>query len=149
MNTLRPNEVNEHTVQFCGCLMDSETQTLQTDTNFIRLRSKLWSVLLELVSKPNKLVSRETLIQHIWHGNCYTGEQGLTHAICHLRRILKKYQIGAKIVTLPKKGYILQVTPATSHPLNQVTTLTTSPSPINFGREIEGRHRALKYPASY
>ena len=109
MNTAGPWENNNQVIHFCGCTLDSETQTLQTATDFVRLRSKLWQVLIELVSNSNKLVKRDALIQSIWHGNGYTGEQGITHAICHLRRILKKYNVEAQIITLPKKGYILRV----------------------------------------
>jgi|GEM_PF-3442573 len=122
MNNLGPWEKEEQFTRFCGCVLDSETQTLQTDTDFVRLRSKLWQVLLELVRNPNKLVLRDSLIQSIWHGNGYTGEQGLTHAICHLRRILKKHNVQAQIVTLPKKGYILryQEKPNTSHSVHSL-----------------------------
>ena len=148
MNTLGPKEIQEQTVEFCGCLMDSETQTLQTQSNFIRLRSKLWYVLFELASRPNKLISRETLIQHIWHGNCYTGEQGLTHAICHLRRILKKYQINAKIVTLPKKGYILQVQSEAHRPLNNISSIAATHTSVRYASE-NTQVRQLKYPTPY
>ncbi|TQV85470.1 winged helix-turn-helix domain-containing protein [Aliikangiella coralliicola] len=108
MNAIEPRDLNQTAIRFCECLLDPETQTLQTKHGFVRLRSKLWLVLIELTRQPNKLVLRESLVKDIWRGNNYTGEQGLTHAICHLRRILKSYNIPAKIITLPKKGYILQ-----------------------------------------
>lgn len=107
MNSIKINEQRTN-IQFCGCTLNSETQTLQTPTGVIRLRSKLWHVLKELVSRSNRLVLREELVRDIWRGNNYTGEQGLTHAVCHLRRILKNHQVNARIITLPKKGYILQ-----------------------------------------
>ncbi|WP_444996898.1 winged helix-turn-helix domain-containing protein [Aliikangiella sp. IMCC44359] len=117
MNTTE--HLNTNTIiEFCGCTLDTETQTLHTKTEIVRLRSKLWQLLIELVSKPNKLVLRNFLIETIWNGNEYTGEQGLTHAICHLRRILKKYHIDAKIVTLPKKGYTLKTDQAAANNSN-------------------------------
>ena len=107
MRTLRfNNQLNS--LRFCDCLLDGETQTLHTSSGVVRLRSKLWLVLNTLVSNANRLVLREDLVKDIWRGNNYTGEQGLTHAVCHLRRIIKKYDIPASIITLPKKGYILQ-----------------------------------------
>ena len=109
MITLGPWNNDENIIHFGGCAFDSETQTFQTATDFVRLRSKLWQVLIELIKTPNKLVSRDMLIDDIWKGNRYTGEQGITHSICHLRRILKKHNIPATIITLPKKGYILRV----------------------------------------
>lgn len=107
MNSIKINE-HRNNIQFSGCVLDSETQTLQTPAGIVRLRSKLWHVLKELVSHSNRLVLREELVRDIWRGNNYTGEQGLTHAICHLRRILKNHDVKARIITLPKKGYILQ-----------------------------------------
>ncbi len=95
-------------LNFCDCTLNFETQTLQIKSEPVQLRNKLWSVLVELLKNSNKLVQRNNLIQDIWQGNRYTGEQGLTHAVCHLRRILAQYKIEAKIITLPKKGYILQ-----------------------------------------
>ncbi len=107
MNSIKMNE-HRNAIQFSGCTLDPETQTLQTQSGVVRLRSKLWHVLSELVTHSNRLVLREDLVKDIWRGNNYTGEQGLTHAICHLRRILKNHQVDARIITLPKKGYILQ-----------------------------------------
>ncbi|MET1256827.1 winged helix-turn-helix domain-containing protein [Aliikangiella maris] len=108
MNNMDHWNTETPVIEFCGCKLDSDSQTLHTPNEVVRLRSKLWQLLIELVKKPNKVILRDYLISTIWDGNEYTGEQGLTHAICHLRRILKKYQIQAKIVTLPKKGYTIQ-----------------------------------------
>lgn len=125
MNNLGPWETPTSTTTFCGCVLDSETQTLQSKTEIIRLRSKLWQVLIQLISHSNKVVHRDSLIENIWHGNRYTGEQGLTHAICHLRRIMKKLGIEAKIVTLPKKGYILKYQNSGVNDANYVSSFSS------------------------
>nr|WP_196139651.1 winged helix-turn-helix domain-containing protein [Aliikangiella sp. G2MR2-5] len=96
------------TIRFNDCILDSETQILHTEKGKVRLRNKLWLLMHTLLNHSNKVVTRNFLVKHIWNGNSYTGEQGLTHAICHLRRVLKRYDIPAKIITLPKKGYILE-----------------------------------------
>ncbi len=125
-------------MSFGGCILDTETQTLQIETSCIRLRSKLWQVLIELVNNPNKLILRDNLIDSIWHGNAYTGEQGLTHAVCHLRRIIKKHNIQAKITTLPKKGYILQINSSNQHSrLTQGFTTTQNIQTFNEGVTLQ------------
>jgi DNA-binding winged helix-turn-helix (wHTH) protein len=91
-----------------GYRLDSQMQSLVVDNQHIRLRSKLWQVLVYLAENQSKLVSRQMLIDNCWHGNSYTGEQGVTHTICHLRRIFKKNSIDVKIVTIPKRGYVLE-----------------------------------------
>lgn len=95
-------------LSIAGYELDTHMQSIQIDERYVRLRSKLWQVLVYLVENQNKLVPRQTLIESCWHGNTYTGEQGVTHTICHLRRIFSKFGINAKIITIPKKGYILE-----------------------------------------
>lgn len=95
-------------LELSGNALNSQLQTIQIDKQLIRLRSKLWQVLEHLVSNRNQLVTRQSLIDICWNGNSYTGEQGLTHTVCHLRRIFKKFGIDASITTIPKRGYVLQ-----------------------------------------
>ncbi len=91
-----------------GHPLNMQMQSIQFDHTQIRLRSKLWQVLVHLLENQRRLVSRQDLIESCWRGNIFTGEQGVTHTICHLRRIFKKYSLCTRIITIPKKGYILE-----------------------------------------
>jgi DNA-binding winged helix-turn-helix (wHTH) protein len=91
-----------------GHPLNMQMQSIQIENIQIRLRCKLWQVLIHLVENQGILVSRQDLIEFCWRGNNFTGEQGVTHTICHLRRIFKKYSLAIKIITIPKKGYILE-----------------------------------------
>ncbi len=91
-----------------GHPLNMHMQSIQIENIQIRLRSKLWQVLIHLIENQSRLVSRQDLIEFCWQGNYFTGEQGVTHTICHLRRILKKYSLSTRIITIPKKGYILE-----------------------------------------
>lgn len=113
MSAFVNSAIEVHNLVLSGHILDRQLQTIQVDNQFIRLRSKLWQVLEHLVENQNNLVTRQSLIELSWNGNNYTGEQGLTHTVCHLRRILKKYDIEAKITTIPKRGYVLQETSQT------------------------------------
>ncbi len=97
-------------LEISGHKLNLQMQSIQIDNQHIRLRCKLWQVLVYLVENQNQLVTRESLINYCWQGNTYTGEQGVTHAICHLRRIFKKYSMDVQIYTIPKKGYVLEDT---------------------------------------
>lgn len=102
----------ESKLSFYDCTLNVENHTIENTQQSIHLRKKLWRLLLLLARQPNQPVMRNILIENIWQGNRYTGEQGLTHAVCHLRIILKKLDLPVKITTLPKVGYILQNTDA-------------------------------------
>ncbi len=92
----------------CQYPLDLEFQAILIEGRYLRLRDKLWRVLLCLVENKSILISRSDLIDKIWDGNYLTGEQGTTHSICHLRKVFKQYNIDATITTIPKRGYVLQ-----------------------------------------
>lgn len=91
-----------------GYPLNMQMQSIQFDGTQIRLRSKLWQVLVYLLENKSRLVTRQDLINYCWQGNRFTGEHGVTHTICHLRRIIKKYGLDTRIITIPKKGYIME-----------------------------------------
>lgn len=72
------------------------------------MRPKLWNVLLVLLQNESQLIEREALIDLVWKGNHFTGPQGVSHTICILRSIIEKLDLPLLIITLPKRGYILQ-----------------------------------------
>ena len=92
----------------CQYPLDRHHQAIQINGSYLRLRDKLWNVLVCLLENKSFLISRNELIEQFWDGNSFTGEQGTTHAICHLRKIFKQYNIDATIMTIPKRGYVLQ-----------------------------------------
>lgn len=100
--------IQEGTLHLCGHQLDPEYQAIQINGKYLRLRDKLWVVLLCLVENKSLLISRNDLINNYWGGNSLSGEQGITHTICHLRKMLKQYNIKAEILTIPKRGYVLQ-----------------------------------------
>ncbi len=99
-------ESEEYTLKFGNFTLDLDTQTLSTTNTSVRLRSKLCLVLEFLVKNKNRLIAREELIEHIWKGNTYTGQQAVTHSICHLRKLLTSLGDGTALIdTIPKRGY--------------------------------------------
>ncbi|WP_196139852.1 helix-turn-helix domain-containing protein [Aliikangiella sp. G2MR2-5] len=90
--------------------LDFSSQRILHARGSIRLRCKLWELLILLLESKGSLVQRNLIIDRLWLGNYYTGPSGLNHSICHLRAIIKKIALPFEIVTVPKRGYILAST---------------------------------------
>ena len=88
--------------------LDSQNRKLCTQNGDVKLRPKLWKVLVILLQHENQLIERADLIERVWRGNHFTGPQGVSHSICVLRGIIAELDLPLIIITLPKRGYILQ-----------------------------------------
>jgi len=71
----------------------------------LRVEPRIMKVLCILSSFPGQLVTRAYLVKEIWE-DYGGGEEGLTHAISSLRKLLND-ATKELIETIPKKGYIL------------------------------------------
>ena len=98
-------------------VQEFSTITLKVDENLIesnfhskRIRSKLSRVLELLIKNQNNITLRKEILEKVWYGNYYTGEPGMTHTICCLRKLLKDFSGNSiQINTIPKCGYILLI----------------------------------------
>src|SRR6202795_3501509 len=71
----------------------------------ISLTPKAFDVLLFLAQNPNRLVTKEELLQAVW-GDTFVEEGNLTQYISHLRKALGDNSDDARlIVTITRKGY--------------------------------------------
>lgn len=70
----------------------------------MNLTPKAVETLRVLVQRQGAVVSKETLLQEVWPG-VFVGESGLTRNICDLRRVLKDFDGGCPIETIPRRGY--------------------------------------------
>jgi DNA-binding winged helix-turn-helix (wHTH) protein len=89
---------------------DASCQRITAGEETVYLRNKLNELLFYLVVNNHRVISRDELIDTIWHGNYYTGIKGVTHSVCKLRKTLQ--QLGVKniqICTFPKQGYALTI----------------------------------------
>jgi DNA-binding winged helix-turn-helix (wHTH) protein len=117
MQTMLSRDLHTDTFQTnWGFTFDECKQEISSPTGSMHLRSKLWQVLSLLVAGTNNLIKRDDLIEQVWQGNFLTGPQGLTHTICHLRRVIKKLDLPLNIITIPKRGYVLRVTSKETKP---------------------------------
>src|SRR6266576_907638 len=71
----------------------------------VSLTPKAFDVLLFLVQNPNRLVTKEELLQAVW-GDTFVEEGNLTQYISHLRKALEDNSEDTRlIVTIARKGY--------------------------------------------
>src|SRR6202451_1651145 len=71
----------------------------------VPLTPKAFDVLLFLVQNPNRLVTKEELLQAVW-GDTIVEEGNLTQYISHLRKALRDNSEDTRlIVTIARKGY--------------------------------------------
>jgi TolB-like protein/DNA-binding winged helix-turn-helix (wHTH) protein len=86
-------------------LLDSRRRTLSSADSPVFLTPKAFDVLTFLVQNPNRLVTKEELLQAVW-GDTFVEEGNLTQYISHLRKALGDNSDDARlIVTITRKGY--------------------------------------------
>src|ERR1700734_226406 len=85
--------------------LDPGRRTLSRADSPVSLTPKAFDVLLFLVRNPNRLVTKEELLQAVW-GDAFVEEGNLTQYISHLRKALGDNSEDARlIVTIARKGY--------------------------------------------
>lgn len=77
----------------------------------VKLEPLLSQLLYELVILKNQVISKEDLIEDVWNGNGYVGNDALRKNIYKLRSLINKVDLFDEItiVTIPKKGYKLVI----------------------------------------
>ena len=100
---------NGHLYCFGRFELDSWNRTLSLAGSTISLTPKTFDLLTYLARNPNRLVTKEELLQAVW-GRTFVEEGNLTQYISHLRKALEDTADNARlIVTIARKGY--QFTP--------------------------------------
>jgi TolB-like protein/DNA-binding winged helix-turn-helix (wHTH) protein len=85
--------------------LDSRKRTVSRADSPVSLTPKAFDVLLFLAQNPNRLVTKEELLQAVW-GDTFVEEGNLTQYISHLRKALGDNSEDTRlIVTIARKGY--------------------------------------------
>jgi DNA-binding winged helix-turn-helix (wHTH) protein/Flp pilus assembly protein TadD len=91
--------------RFGEFLLDPWRRTLSRGNSPVSLTSKAFDVLVFLVQNPNRLVSKEELLQAVWE-DTLVEEGNLAQYISHLRKALGDNAEDPRwIVTIARKGY--------------------------------------------
>ena len=85
--------------------LDSRKRTVSRADSPVSLTPRAFDVLHFLVQNPNRLVTKEELLQAVW-GDTFVEEGNLTQYISHLRKALGDNSEDSRlIVTIARKGY--------------------------------------------
>src|SRR5271154_197614 len=86
-------------------VLDPGRRTLSRADSPVSLTPKAFDVLFFLVQNPNRLVTKEELLQGVW-GDTIVEEGNLTQYISHLRKALGDNAEDSRlIVTIARRGY--------------------------------------------
>jgi two-component system alkaline phosphatase synthesis response regulator PhoP len=97
-------EGNKAIISFDNITINTESCEVKVDNNEVHLSKKELELLLLLISKPDKLFSREDIFSKIWGEDIVVGERTIDVHIRHLREKLKT----DKIKTYKGIGYKFQ-----------------------------------------
>jgi TolB-like protein/DNA-binding winged helix-turn-helix (wHTH) protein/cytochrome c-type biogenesis protein CcmH/NrfG len=91
--------------RFRQFVLDPARHTLSRADSPVSLTPKAFDVLLFLAQNPNRLVTKEELLQAVW-GDTFVEEGNLTQYISHLRKALGGNSEDTRLmVTIARKGY--------------------------------------------
>src|ERR1700687_2839739 len=94
-----------HLYRFGPYLLDPQRRTLYFDKSPFPLTPKAFDVLLFLAQNPNRLITKDELLQAVW-GDTFVEEGNLKQYISHLRQALGGNSEDSRlIVTISRKGY--------------------------------------------
>ena len=132
--------------------LDSRKRTLSRADSPVSLTPKAFDVLLVLARNPNRLVTKEELLQAVW-SDTFVEEGNLTQYISHLRKALvDNSEDNRLIVTIARKGYqftadvTVEAAEATTHAAVQVATAASSLADARPFHELPIKDAVPKLP---
>jgi TolB-like protein/DNA-binding winged helix-turn-helix (wHTH) protein len=139
--------------RFGEFVLDAAKRTLSRADSLVFLTPKAFDVLLFLVQNPNRLISKEELLEAVW-GGTLVEEGNLTQYISHIRKALNDSSEDTRlIVTITRKGYQFAGDVAVGEPKEVAkqaavqVPVADGPQPDTLSR-IEGQIRARETRAS-
>jgi DNA-binding winged helix-turn-helix (wHTH) protein/Flp pilus assembly protein TadD len=140
--------------RFGEFVLDPDRRTLTRTDSAISVTPKAFDVLLFLVQNPNRLVTKEELLQAVW-GDTFVEEGNLTQYISLLRKALGDNSEDTRLIaTITRKGYqltarvtvVAEAGDVAKHATLRVATPETS---ITDGRPAESpsREKVAKSPS--
>ena len=99
---------NSQTIEFYGAVLHLSDYTISYQDKRIELTKNEIRILQVLLENRGRIVSRDTLMTHLWQSDIYVEENTLTVNVSRLRRKLEDCGLEGVIVTKPGAGYFIQ-----------------------------------------
>jgi DNA-binding response OmpR family regulator len=91
-------------IEIGSVTVDSKKYAVYTDNEYIEFPKKEFDLLFKLLSYPDRIFSKEQLLDSVWGVNAETGEETVKTHMSRIRNRLKNID-EIKIVTLKGLGY--------------------------------------------
>lgn len=140
---------------FADCELDCERRELRRDGTAVHLEPQVFDVLVHLVRNHDRVVTRDELLQAVWHGRVVS-EDALTSRISAARRALGDTGEDQRLIrTVPRRGFrfVGEVrqepsragfdAPVISAPTGGPGANTAPPQELKFCRTSDGVHLAV------
>jgi DNA-binding winged helix-turn-helix (wHTH) protein/Tol biopolymer transport system component len=128
-----------------GCFeFDENTKVLSSSNQTLQLEPKTSALLGYFCRHPQTDISRDTLLEFVWHGQIVT-DGAINRVILKLRKaLLDEEKLKVYITTVPKVGYrfIAQVSPITN---TSVSAITESKLIENQSGQALAPHKSLHF----
>lgn len=92
-------------VSFENLQIDQQAQCVSVENQFVELSATEYKLLLFLMTHPEKVYSREQLLNHIWGDDIYVEDRTVDSYIRRLRRSLEPFQADRYVQTVRGFGY--------------------------------------------
>jgi DNA-binding winged helix-turn-helix (wHTH) protein len=91
-------------------LVRPQANSVEKDGQTWHLEPKIMQVLVELASHQNEVLSKDRLLETVWH-NTFVGEDALVRCISEIRNVFRDDPKSSRVIqTIPKSGYRLIAT---------------------------------------
>src|SRR5699024_2246530 len=87
-------------VSFENLQIDQQAQRVSVENQFVELSATEYKLLLFLMTHPEKVYSREQLLNHIWGDDIYVEDRTVDSYIRRLRRSLEPFQADRYVQTV-------------------------------------------------
>lgn len=105
----RANIAQNKRIEIGSTVVDSEKYAVYNDAEYIEFPKKEFDLLFKLLSYPERIFSKEQLLESIWGMNAESGEETIKTHVSRIRNRLKNIT-DFSIVTIKGLGYKADVT---------------------------------------
>jgi two-component system phosphate regulon response regulator PhoB len=95
----------DHVVEFEALRLDQQGQRVTVDGQTVPLGPTEYRMLEFFMTHPERVFSREQLLDRLWGGNVYVEERTIDVHVRRLRKSLEKYGLDCLVQTVRGSGY--------------------------------------------
>ena len=104
----RVNKTGNEKINCNEFILNTSKSTIEKENKEVELTKNEFKILYYLVSKRNKIVSRDEIMTYLWEGEMFVDDNTLTVHINRLRKKLQDIDLKDIIETKRGQGYILK-----------------------------------------